>query len=147
MDNQQKNDDFLKKTLIFGAIYMSSGFTNVLLMALFTDIKGVFPIFLDIGMPALSLLLTNLLYDTKEFFKDFSSFFKKNTDQDISIPSGRLSYPVSIFIYLFFGLINTYFFSDVIYPNLLVYLIIGTLWGFLLHYLFKNKYVDLLSYD
>ncbi len=148
MTTQKKRSEF-EKFLIFGGIWLSSGFINMLLFSKLTDINAAIPSIIHFILPAIALFATIRFIQIGFLFKFFSRllFNRKKAITESEVTSKfKLATPISMVTFIAIGLI-TCFWSDTYLNTLAIYGIVGGIWGYIWYLALSKEYVDLDNFD
>ena len=89
-------------------------------------------------LPGITLFGTLRVYQGKEIFKFFKPIYKKRNSNSNNNVSGKMAFPVAFFIYSFVGFSSGVLFEASFLRVVVVFPIIGLLWGYCVSLLIKN---------
>ena len=136
-----------KKSLIFGAVLFFGSFINSIVINQFIDSPNFIVSGTKILLPGISLLVTTRLIQARLLLKFLGRLFRRKkltTEEDHQMPThfGYVAIPTTVMLFLVGGLISNLWVHN-LSKHLMVYGIIGAIWGFVWFKMLNKDYVGL----
>lgn len=137
----------LKKFVVFGGLWLFGGVANLVLMGYLTDAVGIIPGFVKFMFPALGFVATTRWINTRDGIKQVRRMIKErslNPDGAPIIRSkqfGIVAIPITAILFLLGGLLTSLW-TDNFKTHMILYTLVGTLWGVIWYQMLNNKFVN-----
>ena len=129
------------------AIWLGTPLVSVIIMPMLTNVRGVLPLFVYFALPAIALIASALLIQGTDIFRSIfpSKAQRRGESREHQNGYGRSAVWVCALTYTPVGFLFGLFSEQPLGRTVLTFVIIGAVWGYIVHRLFRSGVFDPLE--